>query len=164
MHRRMNEWLDQRPSFVAITFLFAVAMLRGQATYGLARWAAGQAAARAGEREGRRRRFARWLGGDEVARGRAAVERWGLPIIAVCYLTVGFQTLVLAGAGALRIGWARFTVAQVPGALAWAGIYATIGLAAWRAVGGIYGSGLLVASALVGLVVLATTSARRADE
>jgi len=122
----------------AFTALYLVATPRGQATYWLARLVTEQADRRIGR--GHRRGIGgglaavrRWLEGESVARGRRAVRRWGLPAVPLCYLTVGFQTLVLAAAGVLRVRWIAFTLAQLPGALAWAAIYTTIGWAAWEA-------------------------------
>lgn len=129
----MEGWWAQRPFAVAFVLLWLIAMARGQATYWLARGATGTAVRHTTGADGWRGRLHDWLDGDQVARGRRSLERGGLPMISLAYLTVGFQTLVIAAAGVLRIQWARFTVAQVVGALAWAGIYATIGFAAWRA-------------------------------
>ena len=61
------------------------------------------------------------------------MNRWGLAAVPLCYLTVGVQTLVLAAAGVTRVRWWHFTIAQVPGVLAWATIYSTIGFAVWAA-------------------------------
>lgn len=128
----------------AFTALYLVATLRGQATYWLARLVTEQADLRIGRVDpdagdgtsstdgGRLVAVRRWLEGASVARGRRAVRRWGLPAVPLCYLTVGFQTLVLAAAGVLRVRWIAFTLAQLPGALAWAAIYTTIGWAAWE--------------------------------
>ena len=33
-----------------------------------------------------------WLRGDGVARGRASLQRWGLVMVPLAYLTIGFQT------------------------------------------------------------------------
>ncbi len=152
--------------WLAFTVLYLVATGRGQLTYWLARVVGDRAAHRiAGDAvTGPRAALGRWLESDSVGRGRRAVERWGLVAIPVSYLTVGFQTLVLAGAGVLRIGWLRFTVAQAPGALVWALIYTTIGWAAWEAaLAAIAGRPLaLAAVAAAALVLVATRISRRA--
>lgn len=144
--------------------LYLVATLRGQATYWLARLAWEQADRRLGAApDGRLDGVRRWLQGDSVARGRQAVQRWGLLAVPFSYLTVGFQTLVLAAAGVLRVAWLPFTLVQAPGALAWALIYTTIGWAAWEAtLAALAGRPLaLAALASVVLVVLATRYRRR---
>ena len=124
---------DPRMFAIAWASLLVIGMARGQGTYWIARLAA-TGTSRVGEHSGAwRRRVAAWLTGPKVAAGRNALGRWGLPLITLCYLTVGLQTVVLASAGVLRIGWLRFTLAQLPGAAAWALIYSTIGFAAWEA-------------------------------
>lgn len=143
---------------LAVAGLFVVAILRGQATYWLARLVV-QGTAHVNEHSASwRRRFAGWVTGPRVGAGRALLGRWGLPLVTLCYLTVGLQTIVLAAAGALRIGWPRFTLAQLPGALAWALIYSTVGFAAWEAlIGAALSSPLVLAGiAALGTVVLVT--------
>jgi membrane protein DedA with SNARE-associated domain len=133
--------LDGRPIAAVVAVLYLIATVRGQATYWLARALTEQALRHSDRRaeEGRSDRpdrwagLRRWLQGEDVEAGVRSLRRWGLAAVPFCYLTVGFQTLVLAAAGVLRIPWRQFTVAQVPGALAWAAIYATIGIAAWEA-------------------------------
>lgn len=124
---------EDTPFWIAFGALFLGAMLRGQGTYWIARVVTQQALSRTSPTGGWRAAVHQWLQGEGLARGRRSIERWGLLVIPLCYLTVGFQTLVLAAAGVMRIGWIRFTLAQVPGALAWALIYATVGFAAWEA-------------------------------
>lgn len=59
---------------------------------------------------------------------------------------------MISAAGMLRIRWLVFTVVQIPGALAWGLIYATIGFAVWgAALAALAGSPL----ALAGLAALA---------
>ncbi|MGC5584630.1 DedA family protein [Ornithinimicrobium sp. W1679] len=147
---------------VAYLFLFAVAMLRGQATYWLARVVTEQTLRRTRPTEGWKAGVHRWLRGDGVARGRSSIQRWGLVTIPLAYLTVGFQTMVLAAAGMLRIAWPVFTLVQVPGALAWAGIYSTIGFALWGAtIAAMAGQPLALAALLALVVVVGTTLAVR---
>lgn len=124
----------ERFPFVAVViFMFALGMCRGQATYWLARVVTEQALRRTHPVQGWRLRMHRWLSDGAADRGRAILNRWGLPAVTLCYLTVGVQTIVLASAGVTRIPWSRFTLAQAPGALAWAVIYSTIGFAVWAA-------------------------------
>ncbi|OLT42083.1 hypothetical protein BJF86_15460 [Serinicoccus sp. CNJ-927] len=147
--------LESYPFVGALAFLFLVALLRGQVTYALARLVTEQALRHTRPRGGMAASVHRWLDGEAVGRGRAVVQRWGLVAVSLCYLTVGLQTLVLAGAGTIRMPWARFTLAQLPGALAWAAIYATIGFAVWAAVIGAAVSGHPLLAGLVVLVALA---------
>ena len=129
----MPEFLTGLPFWVVFGFLFLGAMLRGQGTYWIGRIATEQTLRRTRPTGGWRLRAHRALSGHSAQTGVAAIRRWGLAIVPVAYLTVGFQTMVMAGAGVLRIAWPLFTLAQLPGAIAWAAIYSTIGFAIWNA-------------------------------
>lgn len=125
--------MDDQPIGLVFAFFFAGAMLRGQATYWLARIVAEQGLKRVPRRGGRLERLRGWLESERVDRGLRIVDRWGWLAIAGCYLTVGIQSIVIAAAGIVRMRWLVFTAAQVIGALAWATIYTTVGFAAWTA-------------------------------
>ena len=63
---------------------------------------------------------------------------------------MGLQTAVLAAAGLVRIQWWKFSVAQIPGAMAWATIYSGVGLAGWSAILALFtGDGIVPALALI---------------
>ncbi|MBW8173861.1 hypothetical protein K0651_12460 [Ornithinimicrobium sp. Arc0846-15] len=152
-----ESWVE---SNVALAFgvLFMVAILRGQATYWIARSITEQALRHTAPPEGWRADVHAWLQGEGLSRGRALIQRWGLVAVPLCYLTVGFQTLVLAAAGVMRLRWAWFTLVQVPGSIAWATIYTTIGFAVWRAgLAAAAGSPWGIAVVLVIVVVLIAT-------
>lgn len=129
----LSSWRLEEIALGVFVFLFSGAMLRGQAIYWLARWATDRVLASGEPADGWLRRVHRWLHSDGVARGRAALARWGWPLVPFAYLTVGFQSMVMAAAGMVRMPWRLFTLAQVPGALAWALIYSTVGFAFWGA-------------------------------
>ncbi|WP_109471192.1 DedA family protein [Ornithinimicrobium cavernae] len=153
----MDQLLDG-PFWIALGVLTLGAMARGQATYWIARVVTEQALARTHPVEGWRAGVHDWLQGEGPQRGREAIEKWGLVMIPLCYLTIGFQTLVIAAAGMLRIRWLLFTLVQVPGALAWGLIYATIGFAVWgAALAAIAGSPLALAGVVAILLVVGTT-------
>lgn len=114
-------------------FLFLGAMARGQAMYWLARVVTDRVMRLGRPEGGWQLRVHRWLHSDGVARGRASLARWGWPLIPFCYLTVGFQSMVMAAAGMVRMKWSVYVLAQIPGSLAWALIYSTIGFAFWGA-------------------------------
>nr|WP_281497193.1 VTT domain-containing protein [Ornithinimicrobium sp. F0845] len=146
------------PFWIALLVLFLGAMVRGQATYWLARVVTEQALAHTHPVQGWRASVHDWLQGEGPQRGRAAIEKWGLVMIPLCYLTVGFQTLVIAAAGMLRIRWPLFTLVQIPGAVAWGLLYATIGFAMWgAALAAIAGSPLALAGLLAILLVVVVT-------
>ncbi|WP_052466259.1 SNARE-associated domain-containing protein [Mobilicoccus massiliensis] len=160
----MPEMFAGWPLWAFFAFLFALAMLRGQAIYWLARYLT-SAGLRNAPEHGWRHRFATWLDGSGVNQGAAMLRRLGLVAVPLCYVTVGLQSAVLAAAGVLRIGAPRFALAQVPGALAWATIYSTIGWALWEAtIMAVAGSpwGIAGFAAIVVAVVVATLLRRRA--
>ena len=133
----MPEW----PVLPLYVFLVVVATGRGGATYALARGARGLA--------GRRWRLdAAW-----VRRGEDVVRRFGAPAVTLCFLTIGVQTAVNAAAGSLRMPLRRYVPALLLGALLWAAVYVTVGVAVvetlWR--GG--GPWVVVVVAVVLLVV-----------
>ncbi len=68
-----------------------------------------------------------------MTRAIEALNRWGLPVVTVSFLTIGFQTVVNAAAGLTRMPWLRYTLAMLIGCAAWAAIYATVGIAAFEA-------------------------------
>lgn len=131
-------WADSGP--LLIGFLFVVVFCRAQATYWLGR------AIPAGLLRSRREsgiifRLTTWFDGPTPRRGAALLERWGLIVIPLCFLTVGLQTAILAGSGLVRLRWRRFTLAMLPGAVAWAFLYGLGMLAVWTAaVGAVAGS------------------------
>ncbi|WP_134324641.1 DedA family protein [Cumulibacter soli] len=146
---------DDVPVTIIFVVLWSIAMLRGQATYWIARWATEATADGTALPDSFRARFAAWLQRPLLVRARRMLEGWGSPLIALCYLTVGLQTAVLASAGVLRMHWLRFTLAQVVGALGWAGFYTFVGASAWKAVlGGVSGTTWLLILAVIAVVML----------
>lgn len=117
-------------------FMCGVVFLRTQATYWVARWArtgADAVADRAEEHRSPRARLARRFSGPGMERARVFIERWGFLAIPVSFLTVGFQTMVNATAGYTRMRWDLYTLAMIPGCLAWATVYTLVLLGLWEA-------------------------------
>lgn len=117
----MPDWLEGWPFWPVYLLFVAGAALRSQATY----WA-GRGIALGVLRS-------RWAGGLEhpkVRRATTAIERWGMPVIPLSFLTVGFQSAVHAAAGLLRLAWPRYTLWAVPGYLLWALLWAGGGMTA----------------------------------
>ena len=116
------------PYPVAVAALFVVVMLRAGGTYAIG-WAA---------REGvRRSRLSRVMAKPRFARMQQVVARWGAPVVAVSFLTVGIQTLVNLAAGVMRMPLRRYLPALIVGSILWAFLYATVGFATfagWRRV------------------------------
>lgn len=143
----MMESIGSLPFIWAYLMLFVVVMLRSNATY----WAGRGVAA-----GGRRSRMQKYLDSPAVLRAEKAIARWGAPAVSVSFLTIGVQTAVNLAAGVGRMPLRRYVPATVVGALAWAAIYATVGLAAFdAAVAAAAGSPL----ALVSLLLLAGAAA-----
>lgn len=145
----MPDW----PVVPLYAFLVVVALCRAGATYALGRVARGAA--------GRRWTLdATWL-----ARGEDVVRRFGAPAVTLCFLTVGVQTAVNLAAGTLRMPLQRYLPALVLGALLWAGVYLTVGIAVVEAFWGSGGPWLLLtvlAGAAAAAVVVRSLLRRRA--
>ncbi len=120
----MPSWFDDSPFPIAFAVLFGIVFLRAQGTYWIGR------AVTAGLLH---TRVAGWMTRPRMTRAVDALHRWGLPLVTVSFLTVGFQTVVNAAAGLIRMPWLRYTVAMLIGCAAWAAIYATVGIAAFEA-------------------------------
>lgn len=109
------------PLLPAIGLLFVVVMLRANATYWVGRGLVTGAA---------RTRLRRRLTGESRRRAERFTARYGVLAVPLCFLTVGLQTAVNAGAGAARMPLRRYLPAVAAGGLIWAVLYATVGLAA----------------------------------
>lgn len=114
------------PYPLAVAALFVIVLLRAGGTYALGR-AAGAGA--------QRTRLARLMARRGFARVQEIVARWGAPVVALSFLTVGVQTLVNLAAGLTRMPLRRYLPALVIGSVVWALLYAAVGFvtfAAWR--------------------------------
>ena len=153
----MDEMLSNFPFWGAWIFMYVLGTLRGQGTYWIGRGAS-SAATHVGSEEEHDSKWAKikaWLNSDRTKTGRTLVHKIGVVAVPLSYLTVGLQTAVLAAAGLVRIQWWKFTVAQIPGAIAWATIYSGVGLAGWSAVLAIFtGDGIVPAIVFVVLVAV----------
>lgn len=154
LNESLPEFLQSWPFLAVYCFMLFGAMCRGQAVYWIARSVTEQALKHSAPTVGWRAHAHEWLQGEGTAKGIETVRRWGLPAVTLCQLTVGFQTMVLAGAGVLRITWWKYTLAQIPGSLAWAFIYSTIGFAAWGAVIAAFAGSPLGLLAILGALVV----------
>lgn len=160
----MEEAFSGFPIGITFALFFLGAMVRGQATYWLGRIVTEQSLKRTHPKDGWRKGLHDWLQGDSVARGARVIRKFGVAAVPFAYLTVGLQTLIIAAAGVMRINILAFTLAQIPGALAWATIYTTVGFAVWGAVfGALQGNPvfIVVLVLLVAAVVAAVVLKRR---
>lgn len=146
----MPSFLDDLPFWPLVATLLVIVFCRAQATYWLARLAVAGAS---------RSRWGRWLDSAAVRRGSALLDRFGLPVVSISFLTVGLQTVLNAAAGLARVPWWRYTVAMLVGCVVWAFVYATVGLALfWAVLAAFAGSPWGVAAIIV--VVVAGAAAR----
>lgn len=149
----MTETFDSWPYAATFLLFFTSAMVRSHATY----WAG--RGLRAG---GERTRLSRHLDRPAVASAQRFVRRVGAPAVTLSFLTVGFQTAVIAASGALRMPLTRFEPAAVVGSLVWAAVYTTVGFAvveAWLT--GSAGSWLLLVVGLAAVVWVTTVLVAR---
>lgn len=113
------------PLPLAVALFYVVVLLRGGATYAAGRGARGGV--------GRTRLKAR-LESPRFRRAERIVERYGAPVVAASFLTVGFQTLANLAAGVLRMPLLAYLPALAVGGLAWALIWGVVGVATYEAV------------------------------
>jgi membrane protein DedA with SNARE-associated domain len=115
------DWVQGLPLLPAIGFLYVVIWARAGGTYLLGRGA---------RRAANRGRVKKLLESPAVQRATVLVNRWGAWVVALSFLTVGFQTAANAAAGLTGMPAKRYLPALAVGGLAWAVIYATVGLVA----------------------------------
>ncbi len=150
-------WASSGPPL--FIFLFFVVFWRAQLTYWLGRGAAKGALASA-EKNGLRGKIAAWFNGPVPKYGARLLEQWGIVIIPLCFLTVGVQTAVNAGAGIVQMTWKKYTLAMIPGCIAWSIMYGLGMLAVWMTVvraaaGSVWAwLGLMAVATVVATVVL----------
>ncbi len=158
------------PSFISdgpwlglFFFLLGVVFLRAQGTYWLGRWVrdrAETASQRAPDARGSR--WVRRFSGPRMDRAGAFLDRWGFIGVPVSFLTIGFQTMVNASAGYGRMRWDLYTVAMIPGCIAWAMLYAALGLTIYSAFVAAPWLSLAVLAALIALAFGLTRLRRNA--
>ena len=109
------------PFPVIVGAMFVIVFCRAGGTYLLGRAAAAGAS--------RSDRIARMMAGERYQRATRRVNDYGAPVVAVSFLTIGFQTLANLAAGASRMSAARYLPALVVGGVMWALLYSAIGVA-----------------------------------
>ena len=95
----MIEYFRGLPYGLAVAALFVIVLVRGGATYALGRGAQAGAS---------RTRLRKVLESDRFERARGLVDRWGAPVVALSFLTVGFQTVANVAAGVARMPLRRY--------------------------------------------------------
>ncbi|WP_226347175.1 alpha/beta hydrolase fold domain-containing protein [Agilicoccus flavus] len=145
--------MHELPFAGLLAVLFVIAFTRGGATY-----AVGRAAVAGGRRAQRLR--AR-LDGPTMRRAESFAARWGVFAVPFSFLTVGVQTAINLSAGATRVPLRRYVPALALGAVFWAVLYATVGLAAVAAALSLAATSPWAAAAAGMAVVVAVVLLRR---
>ncbi|MFF9345290.1 MULTISPECIES: DedA family protein [unclassified Streptomyces] len=130
--------------------LYVIVLLRAGGTFAVG-WLAGAGA--------RRSRFAGRISSARFQRAERAIQRWGAPVVAVSFLTVGFQTAANFLAGSMRMPLSRYLPALLVGGAAWALLYATVGLGALEVLGRLFADRPVLGAAAVAALVLGTCGA-----
>ncbi|MFB6616620.1 DedA family protein [Streptomyces sp. NPDC085524] len=126
--------------------LYAIVLLRAGGTFAVG-WLAGAGA--------RRSRFAERISSAKFLRAERAIQRWGAPVVAVSFLTVGLQTAANFLAGSMRMPLPRYLPALFVGGAAWALIYATAGLGVLEVLGRLFAERTALGVAAVAVLLLA---------
>ncbi|MGI8459379.1 MAG: DedA family protein [Propionibacteriaceae bacterium] len=157
----MTDFMVGWPYPAVVVTLFAIVMLRANATYWLGRTA---------QRGARRTRAERLLSAPSFRRAERVVDRWGAPVVSLSFLTVGFQTLVNLAAGLTRMPLRRYLPAVTAGGILWALLYATVGFVTVEAWGRLWDRSPVVAAIVLAVILAAlvvfvvrTVQDRRSD-
>lgn len=132
------------PFGLVFAALFVIVMTRANGTYWVGR------AIRKGSDRSRLAAATRRPGYRRV---EGALQRWGAPVVSLCFLTIGVQTMVNVAAGATRMPLRRYLPAVTIGSVLWALIYSTVGFVGVKALA-ISWDRWPVATLVVGAVVL----------
>ncbi|MEV6245954.1 VTT domain-containing protein [Streptomyces sp. NPDC051742] len=125
--------------------LYVIVLLRAGGTFAVG-WLAGTGA--------RRSRFAGRISSAKFRRAERAIQRWGAPVVAVSFLTIGFQTAANFLAGSMRMPLPRYLPALFVGGAAWALVYATAGLGALEVLGRLFAERPALGAAVVAVLLL----------
>lgn len=130
--------------------LYAIVLLRAGGTFAVG-WLAGAGA--------RRGRFAARTSSARFRRAERAIQRWGAPVVAVSFLTVGLQTAANFLAGSMRMPLPRYLPALFVGGAAWALIYATAGIGVLEVLGRLFAERTALGVSGVAVLLLALCAA-----
>ena len=116
----MLERIHSLPYPWVFLFFWCLAMMRSHAMYWIGRGITAGTA---------RTRWVSLLESPVYARAQAWSARWGVLAVPVSFLTVGIQSVIQLSAGVARMPLRRYVAATAAGAIAWAAVYTTIGMA-----------------------------------
>lgn len=125
--------------------LYVIVLLRAGGTFALG-WLAGAGA--------RRGRLAERISTPKFRRAERAIQRWGAPVVAVSFLTVGFQTAANFFAGSMHMPLPRYLPALFVGGAAWALAYATVGIGALQLLGRLFAEQTAIGAGAVAALLL----------
>ncbi|MDQ8705328.1 VTT domain-containing protein [Streptomyces sp. LHD-70] len=126
--------------------LYVIVLLRAGGTFAVG-WLAGAGA--------RRSRFGERISQSKFQRVESAIQRWGAPVVAVSFLTVGFQTAANFLAGSMRMPLTRYLPALFIGGACWALLYATAGIGILEMVGRMFAEHTALGAGAVAALLLA---------
>ena len=116
----MLERIHSLPYPWVFLFFWCLAMMRSHTMYWIGRGITAGTA---------RTRWVSLLESPVYARAQAWSARWGVLAVPVSFLTVGIQSVIQLSAGVARMPLRRYVAATTAGAIAWAAVYTTIGMA-----------------------------------
>ena len=140
-------WNLPFPALVAA--LFMIVMLRANGTYWLGRL---------GTAGVRRTRLAPILDSPGYLRATERIDRYGPPVVALSFLTIGFQTVANLAAGVTGMRLRHYLPAVTLGSVAWALLYATLGAVGLDLLSRLYVFSPIAAIALVVVAGLAISA------
>ena len=144
----MLEWIHSLSYPWVFLFFWCLGMMRSHTMYWIGRGVTVGTA---------HTRWSSLLESPMYARAQSWSARWGVLAVPMSFLTVGLQSFIQISAGVAHMPLRRYVVATAAGAIVWAAVYTTIGMAivtAWLTgpTGRIVI--ILVAAALVAFIVL----------
>jgi len=116
----MLERIHSLPYPWVFLFFWCLAMMRSHTMYWIGRGITAGTA---------RSRWVSLLESPVYARAQAWSARWGVLAVPVSFLTVGIQSVIQLSAGVARMPQRHYVAATAAGAIAWAAVYTTIGMA-----------------------------------
>ena len=116
----MLERIHSLPYPWVFLFFWCLAMMRSHTMYWIGRGITAGTA---------RSRWVSLLESPVYARAQAWSARWGVLAVPVSFLTVGIQSVIQLSAGVAHMPLRRYVAATAAGAIVWATVYTTIGMA-----------------------------------
>ena len=116
----MLERIHSLPYPWVFLFFWCLAMMRSHTMYWIGRGITAGTA---------RTRWVSLIESPMYARAQAWSARWGVLAVPMSFLTVGLQSFIQISTGVARMPLHRYAAATAAGAIAWASVYTTIGMA-----------------------------------